>query len=145
MNRNRIRGSRGGFGSAVLLLLDVVLVVTFAAIGRASHDQAQPVLDALDTAWPFLVGTATGWVVAYFNWDRTVPVTLRAGVAVWICTVCIGMSLRHLMSMGTAFSFIVVASLVLGAFLLGWRLVRHLLVDARRRRSISNRTASTGR
>ncbi len=104
-----------------LLVLDVVLIVVFAAIGRASHHEANPVVDALATAWPFLVGAALGWVIAYFNWSRTVPVAIRAGVTVWVSTVCFGMVLRHLTGRGTALSFIVVATIVLGIFLVGWR------------------------
>lgn len=113
-----------------LLILDVALVIIFAAIGRASHDSGN-LAGALDTAWPFLIGTATGWIVAYYNWDRLVPVTVPSGVTVWICTVAIGMLLRHQMDLGTAVPFIIVASLTLAAFLIGWRAIRHVIVRQR--------------
>lgn len=37
---------------------DIVLILGFAAIGRASHSEAHPVLESLVVAWPFLVGAA---------------------------------------------------------------------------------------
>ena len=110
-------------------LLDAALVTAFAAIGRRSHDEADPVAGALDTAWPFLVGLAIGWLIAYFNWSRVIPVSVASGVTVWVSTVCFGMLIRHFTDKGTAFSFIVVASLVLAVFLIGWRAVRHLLAS----------------
>ncbi|MEH3154954.1 MAG: DUF3054 domain-containing protein [Gordonia paraffinivorans] len=42
----------------------------------------------------------------------------------WICTVAIGMVLRDQFGQGIAVSFIVVATIVLGLFLLGWRGLR---------------------
>jgi hypothetical protein len=106
----------------VALLLDVVLVVVFAAVGRASHDETNPVVGALATAWPFLVGTALGWIVVRAM-RRTWPVDLAPGVTVWFATVLVGMVLRRAVGSGTAVSFVVVASVVLAAFLLGWRAV----------------------
>ncbi len=104
----------------VALLLDVVLVVVFAAVGRASHDETNPVVGALSTAWPFLVGTLLGWLVVRFT-RRAWPVDLAPGVTVWFATVLVGMVLRRAVGSGTAVSFVVVASVVLAAFLLGWR------------------------
>lgn len=105
---------------AVALLLDMVLVVVFAAIGRASHEESNPLVGALLTAWPFLVGTAVGWVVVR-TLRRGWPISVGPGVTVWFATVVIGMVLRRATGQGTALSFVVVASLVLAAFLLGWR------------------------
>jgi hypothetical protein len=104
----------------VALLLDVVLVVVFAAVGRASHEEASPVLGALLTAWPFLVGTALGWVVVRVL-RHTWPLGVSPGVSVWFATVLVGLVLRHATGQGTAASFVVVAAVVLGLFLLGWR------------------------
>jgi hypothetical protein len=105
---------------AAALLVDVLLVVVFAAIGRASHDEANAVVGVLGTAWPFLVGTAVGWGVVRFA-RRAWPLDVGPGVTVWFATVLIGMVLRRAVGSGTAVSFVVVASLVLAAFLLGWR------------------------
>ena len=105
---------------AVALLLDVVLVLVFAAVGRASHDESSPVLGVLSTAWPFLVGTGLGWLVVRVV-RRSWPLDLAPGVTVWFATVLVGMLLRHAVGSGTAVSFVVVASVVLALFLLGWR------------------------
>ncbi|WP_374969081.1 DUF3054 domain-containing protein [Terrabacter sp. BE26] len=102
------------------LVLDVVLVLVFAAIGRSSHREAGPALGAVLTAWPFLVGTLLGWVVVRVLRGRW-PVELAPGVTVWFATVLVGMLLRRATGLGTAASFVVVASVVLAAFLLGWR------------------------
>jgi hypothetical protein len=102
------------------LLVDVLLVVVFAAVGRASHEETNPVVGALGTAWPFLVGTALGWLVVRST-RRTWPVDVAPGVTVWFATVLVGMGLRRAVGSGTAVSFVVVASVVLAVFLLGWR------------------------
>lgn len=86
-----------------------------------------------ETAWPFLVGTLTGWLVSR-GWQR--PTSLApTGIAVWISTVVVGMLLRKLTSAGVAGSFIVVASLVTAVLLLGWRAA---LAGVRRRNRVQS-------
>lgn len=99
---------------------DGALVTVFAAIGRASHDETNPVLAAVLTAWPFLVGAGVGWALVRRRFGAW-PLTLGHGIPVWACAVVVGMLLRAVTSQGTAFSFMVVTTIVLGAFLLGWR------------------------
>lgn len=121
--------SRTVAGAAVL---DVALVVAFAAIGRASHDS--DVLGGLwMTAWPFLVGLVGGWLITR-AWRRPLTV-IRTGIPVWLSTVVIGMLLRAVTGQGTAVAFIVVATLTLGLLLIGWRSVVALVVRARTRRT----------
>ncbi len=105
---------------AVALLLDIALVLVFAAIGRASHEESNPVVGALLTAWPFLVGVGLGWVVVRVL-RRQWPVAVAPGVTVWFAAVGVGMVLRRATGQGTAVSFVIVASVVLAVFLLGWR------------------------
>jgi len=100
--------------------LDVALVTVFAAVGRSSHDESGPFVGALGTAWPFLVGTTLGWLVVRAV-RRSWPLDVAPGVTVWFATVLVGMVLRRAVGSGTAVSFVVVASVVLAAFLLGWR------------------------
>jgi hypothetical protein len=98
---------------------DVVFVIVFCTIGRRSHAEGITITGVAETAWPFLAGTAVGWV-AVRGWQR--PTTLApTGLVVWLCTVVIGMLLRKATSQGTAVSFVVVASLVTAILLLGWR------------------------
>lgn len=103
----------------VAMLADVVCVLVFCTIGRRSHAEGITLAGVAETAWPFLAGTAAGWVAAR-GWRR--PDTLApTGVVIWLCTVAIGMLLRKATSQGTAVSFVVVASLVTAILLLGWR------------------------
>ena len=104
----------------VAFLLDVLLVIVFAAAGRASHDEANPVLGALLTAWPFLVGTVIGWVVVRLL-RKSWPLEVGPGITVWFSTVLIGMALRQATGLGTAATFVLVAAVVLALFLIGWR------------------------
>ncbi len=104
----------------VALLVDALLVLVFAAVGRASHDESGPVLGAVTIAWPFLVGTAVGWLVVRVV-RHVWPLEVAPGVTVWFSTLVVGMLLRHAVGSGTAASFVVVASVVLALFLVGWR------------------------
>ncbi|WP_186325366.1 DUF3054 domain-containing protein [Microbacterium sp. BH-3-3-3] len=119
---------------ALALLLDVVLVVVFAAIGRATHDGdvLGPFGSGLaTTAWPFVAALLIGWAVTR-AWRR--PTTLvRTGLPVWAITVALGMVLRALSGQGVAVAFIIVATITLAVFLLGWRGLARLA--ARRRRA----------
>jgi hypothetical protein len=101
------------------LLTDVVCVIVFATIGRRSHAEGLTVSGIAETAWPFLAGTAAGWLVSR-GWQRPAAL-VPTGVTVWLCTVVAGMLLRKLTSAGTAPSFIVVASLSTALLILGWR------------------------
>ncbi len=120
MDRSTQNTGRAAGGSvAAALMADVACVVVFCAIGRRSHDEGLSVAGIAETAWPFLVGTAAGWL-AVRAWRRPFALT-PTGVVVWGATIAVGMVLRRATSQGTAPSFVVVASLVTAALLLGWR------------------------
>lgn len=104
---------------ALALLADVVAVVVFCAIGRRSHAEGVTIAGVLTTAWPFLTGTAVGWL-APVTWRRPTAM-VPSGVLVWACTVVIGMLLRRLSGQGTALSFMIVAAVTTAILLLGWR------------------------
>jgi hypothetical protein len=118
--------------SPVWLATDVAGVLVFCAVGRRSHDEGLNVAGIATTAWPFLTGTAVGWL-ATRAWRRPTAV-YPTGVVVWLCTVAIGMLLRKATSAGVAASFIVVASSVTALLLLGWR----ALAQRRRPARLSN-------
>jgi hypothetical protein len=107
------------------LAADVACVLVFCAIGRRSHAEGLTVAGVAETAWPFLTGTALGWV-AVRAWRQPIAL-LPTGMAVWIVTVVAGMLLRKATGQGTATSFIVVATLTTAALLLGWRSVARLV------------------
>ncbi len=98
---------------------DAVGVLVFCTVGRRSHDEGLNITGVVTTAWPFLTGTAIGWLAAR-AWQRPTAV-VPTGVVIWLCTVVIGMVLRKASSAGVAASFVVVAASVTAVLLLGWR------------------------
>ncbi|WP_204163936.1 DUF3054 domain-containing protein [Nocardioides solisilvae] len=111
------------------LLLDLVAVLAFAAAGRRSHDSGDGLSAVLDIAWPFAVGALAGHLLLALApplRDQS-PARVLAGVVVWPVTVTLGMLLRQATGDGTAWSFVLVATGVLGALLVGWRTVLALV------------------
>ncbi|MFD5224589.1 DUF3054 domain-containing protein [Microbacterium sp. NPDC058342] len=107
-------------------VVDAVLVLIFAVIGRVSHDE--DALGFLLTAWPFLVALAVGHgLAALVPLRPRRPWSLGWGVIAWVVTVAGGMLLRVATGDTAEMPFIVVASLVLALFLLGWRLAALLV------------------
>jgi hypothetical protein len=111
--------SRRGPGWLAWLATDVIGVLVFCAVGRRSHAEGLTITGIASTAWPFLTGTVVGWLASR-GWQRPTAV-VPTGVVVWLCTVVVGMLLRKASSAGVAPSFVVVASAVTAALLLGWR------------------------
>ncbi|RIQ33637.1 DUF3054 domain-containing protein [Jiangella rhizosphaerae] len=107
-------------------VVDAVLVLAFVLIGRRTHDDPASLAGIARTAWPFAAGLAVGWAVTLLRRRR--PAALVTGVTVWVATVAVGMLLRAASGQGTAPSFVVVATVVLGVFLVGWRLLARLVV-----------------
>jgi hypothetical protein len=105
----------------VWLVIDALIVLVFVGIGRSSHHHGLRLAGFLTTAWPFAVGLGLGWL--YLSLRRRDGASVRAGVAVWVCTVVVGMILRVLSGQGTAVAFIVVAFGFLGLFMLGLRMI----------------------
>lgn len=111
------------------LAVDVIGVLVFCAVGRRSHDEGLDLTGVAATAWPFLTGTAVGWLVSR-AWRRPTAVA-PTGVVVWLCTVIVGMLLRKATSAGVAASFVVVAATVTALLLLGWRVAAGLTLRRR--------------
>ncbi len=115
--RSRTRSDR----AALAAVLDVASVIAFVVAGRRSHDAGSGIGGVLEVAAPFLIALAAGWL-ALRIWQR--PLALVPAVGLWVVTVALGLVLRRFVfDRGTAASFVIVATLVLGALLLGWRLV----------------------
>ncbi|MFD1713414.1 DUF3054 domain-containing protein [Amnibacterium flavum] len=116
--------------STVLTWLgDLVAVTAFVLIGRGSHDEG-PAGIAL-TLVPFLVGLQSGWLLK----GRGTPWLIRPGLIIWAGTVLVGLVTRAALGDGTPLSFIIVTTLVLAAFLLGWRAIAAWLRRLSRPRS----------
>jgi Protein of unknown function (DUF3054) len=101
------------------LVMDVIGVLVFCAVGRRSHAEGITITGVATTAWPFLTGTVLGWLASR-AWRRPTAVT-PTGVVVWLSTVLVGMALRKASAAGVAASFVVVAASVTAILLLGWR------------------------
>lgn len=107
------------------LAIDALLVIIFAWSGRGSHQESLTVLGVLQTAAPFLLalGVLTlisrPWVTHSWIWPT--------GILVWMGTVALGLALRVLFGATAAVPFIIVASIVLGVFLVGRRIATTLI------------------
>ncbi|RAV18241.1 DUF3054 domain-containing protein [Mycolicibacterium sp. GF69] len=108
------------------LATDVVCLIVFATVGRRSHAEGLSLAGIAETAWPFVTGAVVGWALS-LGWRRPYSL-IPTGVAVWVCTIVVGMLLRKLTSAGIAPSFIVVASISTAILLLGWRAAIHLMI-----------------
>ena len=104
------------------IVIDMFVVLLFVGIGRSNHHHGDNLSGMVSTTWPFAIGLAIGWLIVLVR--RQNGVSLGAGVEVWLATVGLGMILRVIAGQGTAFAFIVVALVFLGALMLGLRLVR---------------------
>jgi drug/metabolite transporter (DMT)-like permease len=114
------------------VIVDALLVLVFAAIGRASHDESPA--GFLLTAWPFLVALLLGHLLAALLPARPRrPWSLLWGLVVWVVTVVGGMLLRVLSGDTAQVPFIIVATLTLGVFLVGWRGITALVRRSRSR------------
>ncbi|MBM6621430.1 DUF3054 domain-containing protein [Micrococcaceae bacterium RIT802] len=103
------------------LVIDAVLVVLFAALGRRSHAEGLDAAGIFGTAAPFLIALVvfSCVTVVWREPNRLWP----HGVVLWIGTVALGLILRVVFGATAAVPFIIVATIVLGVLLLGRRLV----------------------
>ena len=100
------------------LVADVVGILVFAAVGRASHDETGALLGVLGTAAPFAVGLAAAWATP---WVRARPVTLPAGGLVLAGTAVIGLAVRAAVTGRLPLTFVLVTVCALAVLLVGWR------------------------
>lgn len=108
-----------------VLLIDLLLVLVFAVIGRMQHEQGVSTAGILTTAAPFLVACLAGWSVTR-SWDAPLVLWTK-GVLVWLVTVIGGLTLRGFLDDKPALSFQLVTLLVLGILLLGHRLIQRVI------------------
>ena len=121
-------------GRIAAIIADLLLVVAFAAIGRASHGEVLDPAGLQRTALPFLAGTLMAWIG--FLLRRHTGTSIRNGVFVWGMTLVLGVLFRLLLGDTAQPAFVVVTAIVLAVFLIGWRAILHLV---RRGRSTAAR------
>jgi Protein of unknown function (DUF3054) len=104
---------------AAAFVVDVLLILGFAAVGRRNHDESGALVDVVRTATPFVIGLLAGWVMATIR--RLDVFSYQFGLFAWGTTLFFGMALRSFFGSGTAVRFVIVAAVVLAALLIGWR------------------------
>ena len=103
------------------VLVDLVLVSIFAMIGVLSHHESLASRWPI-AVWPFLTACLVAWAIMLV---RKRPVlTLGAGIFTWLTTAWGGLAIRYASTGGDfKISFAIVTTVVLGLFLVGWRLL----------------------
>ena len=112
--------------NAAAIAHELIPVEVTRLVPKVPDERAVRLTQGNAAAGPFVVGTAAGWLLASVALDSG-PRSLAFGAVVVASTVVVGMLLRRVAAQGTAPSFVVVATVVLAALLLGWRLVARLL------------------
>ena len=110
-------------------IADVIAIAVFALLARMAHQsESMPFTFTgwLSTLWPFLLGVAVSWLLILTRkWDgaRLAP----AGVTAWLVTAVVGLVIWGARNGSVPhWSFILVATIMSGVLMLGWRLVARL-------------------
>ncbi|GAE74708.1 transmembrane protein [Cutibacterium acnes JCM 18918] len=85
------------------LVADVVCVILFATMGRASHGEVLSPGGLLRTGTPFVLGLVVGWVIVVTA--RVAALRWLAGVVLWVSTLIVGMVVRYFTGQGVAVIF----------------------------------------
>ena len=105
---------------------DVLVVLVFVVAGRATHDESMAVGGVLDTAWPFLVGVAGGWLGIFLG--RMQPWTMPAAAMMVFKTVVLGLVLRSIIQGdATEVPFALTTTAILGVLFVAWRVAARAL------------------
>lgn len=86
------------------LVADVVCVILFATMGRASHGEVLSPGGLLRTGTPFVLGLVVGWVIVVTA--RVAALRWLAGVVLWASTLIVGMVVRYFTGQGVAVIFV---------------------------------------
>ena len=101
--------------------MDFSFLLLFVGIGRSTHHDGGTVAGFANTLWPFVTGLLAGWALT--QWTHRNSLAPSSGLLIVLTTVALGMALRVVSGQGTALSFIIVATVFLSIFLVGWRFV----------------------
>jgi hypothetical protein len=108
-----------------VLAADVASVLVFALVGRITHDRGDLVAGTLATAAPFVLGLLAGWLRAPCGGIAAGAQASSTRFGWWLLawTLGGGLLLRWLVGDGLAPAFVLVATLVLAAALVGRRAI----------------------
>lgn len=105
-----------------LLAVDTVLIIIFAILGVSSHNGGLNFTSVARVAIPFLVPYLI--LAGSIRPTRLIHNLFPTGIALWLVTIILGVILRAAIFNDTsAPAFILVATGVLAAFLLGRRII----------------------
>ncbi|WP_313280348.1 DUF3054 domain-containing protein [Timonella senegalensis] len=126
--------------TAIWALLDIAVVMIFAASGRSTHDEQNTLVGVFGTALPFLLALAIAWVTTR-QWSFTTKGSARA-LLVWPAAILLalitwagGLGLRVLLGDTISGGFPLVALGFLTLCLVGWRAIWALIESKRAGRS----------
>ena len=103
-------------------VIDVVVVVAFAVIGRAAHRESLEIAGIVETVWPFAAALVLAWLVVLLTRGEGAH-AWPEGTVIWAITLTSGIALRLAAGFSAAFAFIAVAALVLALGIIGPRLL----------------------
>jgi hypothetical protein len=107
----------------VAVVLDLAVLIGFAAVGRRTHGEGDAIAEIAAVAWPF----AAAWL-AVAGTSRALIATAPVPAAVsWLAAWPLALILRALSGRGDAPSFALVALVVPLAGLTGWRAAARLV------------------
>lgn len=118
---------------SAVLVGDLVVVVVFAGVGRASHDE-NVLVGLIHTAWPFIVACLVGWGLV--SWRKIAPASRLGYLLIWPITALGGLTIRLASGTSARWPFWIVATAFLGLSLGAWRLIA---------RAVTRRRAATVR
>ena len=102
-------------------MFDLDSVLLFVILGRGSHGEGGNwFAETGKVVASFAIGLVVGWLVAS-AWRA--PWAARTGWIVLATTLVVGMVLRPVFGRSVQVSFVIVATLFLTLFLVGWRLL----------------------
>lgn len=115
----------------VTLLLDLVAIAVFTLAGAYSHHDEVTAGVYGRILWPFLVGGAIGWVLAYLvsrlrGEGRFDPGRIfLSGLVIWVSTVVFGVIIRwaSYADADLVSWFLFITTVVLFILLIGWRVL----------------------
>lgn len=107
--------------------MDILAIALFALLARMAHQSEEmpfTFLGWLETTWPFLLGVILAYAAAIFPTRHAAEKIWPAGVTIWVVTAVVGLGIWGLNHGALPhWSFIIVASVMSGLLLLGWRAI----------------------
>jgi Protein of unknown function (DUF3054) len=99
------------------VVLDVALLIAFAAVGRDTHHKGSSLGGTLAVAWPFVAA----WLAVALTVRVYDGLSPRRAALAWVGAWPLALVLRHLTGRGDAVGFAIVLLLLPLAALTGWR------------------------